>query len=337
LTAIYSSNSKSLNRRYSRVVGTGKCLPGQAISNDELSIRLAKNGVETSSEWIIARTGIEQRYFADADVTTSQLATEAARKALAAAGIAAKEVDLIIVATSTPDMIFPSTACLVQHQLGCPGGAAFDVQAVCAGFAYALAVADAMIQAGTAHCAVVIGAETFSRILDFNDRGTCVLFGDGAGAVVLKADSQPGILSTAIHADGSYSNILCTAGTISNGQITGHPFLTMDGQAVFKLAINVLESVALEVCKKAGVDIQSVDWLIPHQANVRIINATGKKLGVAPEKVVVTVSHHANTSAASIPMAIDAAVQDGRIKAGHHVLVEGVGGGFTWGAALIKF
>jgi 3-oxoacyl-[acyl-carrier-protein] synthase III len=337
LTAIDSSNSKSLTRPYSRVVGTGKCLPGPAISNDELSIRLAKNGVETSSEWIIARTGIEQRYFADADVTTSQLATDAARKALGAAGISAKEVDLIIVATSTPDMIFPSTACLVQHQLGCPGGAAFDVQAVCAGFAYALAVADAMIQAGTAQCAVVIGAETFSRILDFNDRGTCVLFGDGAGAVVLKADSQPGILSTAIHANGSYSNILCTAGTISNGQITGHPFLTMDGQAVFKLAINVLESVALEVCQKAGVDIQAVDWLIPHQANVRIINATGKKLGVAPEKVVVTVSHHANTSAASIPMAIDAAVQDGRIKAGHHVLVEGVGGGFTWGAALIKF
>jgi 3-oxoacyl-[acyl-carrier-protein] synthase III len=337
LSAHDSLNTKSSTPRYSRVVGTGKCLPGKAISNDELSIRLAKNGVETSSDWIVARTGIEQRYFADAEVTTSQLATDAARKALASAGITASDVDLIIVATSTPDMIFPSTACLVQRQLGCLGGAAFDVQAVCAGFAYAMSVADALIKAGTAQCAVVIGAEIFSRILDFNDRGTCVLFGDGAGAVVLKADSQPGILSTAIHADGSYSNILCTAGTITNGQVTGHPFLTMDGQAVFKLAVNVLESVALEVCQKAGVDVRSVDWLIPHQANVRIINATGKKLGVAPEKVVITVNHHANTSAASIPMAIDAAVQDGRIQTGQHVLVEGVGGGFTWGAALIKF
>ncbi len=332
-----SASISTSQRRYSRVVGTGKCLPGPAISNDELSLRLAKNGVETSNDWIVARTGIEQRYFADPDVTTSQLATQAARKALTAAGINCTEVDLIIVATSTPDMIFPSTACLVQQQLGCPGGAAFDVQAVCAGFAYALTVADAMIQAGSARCAVVIGAETFSRILDFNDRGTCVLFGDGAGAVVLKADQQPGVLSTAIHADGNYSHILCTAGAINKGQITGHPFLTMDGQAVFKLAVNVLESVALEVCQKANIDIQQVDWLIPHQANVRIINSTGKKLGVAPEKVVVTVSHHANTSAASIPMAIDAAVSDGRIQAGHHVLVEGVGGGFTWGAALIRF
>ncbi len=325
------------NRIYSRVVGTGKCLPGEPISNDMLSARLAKNGVETSHDWIVARTGIEQRYFAAANVTTSQLASDAARSALSAAGVAANEVDLIIVATSTPDMIFPSTACLVQQQLGCFGGAAFDVQAVCAGFAYALSVADAMIQTGAAHCAVVIGAEVFSRILDFNDRGTCVLFGDGAGAVVLKADHQPGVLATAIHADGSYNHILCTAGTIANGQVTGHPFLTMDGQAVFKLAVNVLEAVALEVCAKANFDVQTLDWLIPHQANVRIINATGKKLKVASEKVVVTVNSHANTSAASIPMAIDSAVKDGRIQAGHHVLVEGVGGGFTWGAALIRF
>ena len=321
---------------YSRLIGSGSCLPGAAVTNQDLALRLAQSGVETSDEWIVARTGITQRYLADPKTTTSQLGLAAAKQALAAAGVPASEVDLIIVATSTPDMIFPSTACLIQKELGCLGAAAFDVQAVCAGFAYAISVADALIRTGGAKTAVVIGAETFSRIMDWTDRGTCVLFGDGAGAVVLRADQHAGILSTAMHADGSYSDILCTAGTVSNGKVTGHPFLTMDGQAVFKLAVRVLESVALEVCAKANFPIAQVDWLIPHQANVRIINATGKKLGFSDDRVVATVALHANTSAASIPLALDCAMRDGRIKTGQHVLMEGVGGGFTWGAALVK-
>jgi 3-oxoacyl-[acyl-carrier-protein] synthase III len=322
--------------RYAKVIATGHCLPGQPVSNQALAQRLAKLGVETSNEWIVERTGIAQRYLASPDQTSSQLAVQAARMALGDAGMASNQVDLIIVATSTPDMIFPSTACFVQKALGNQGAAAFDVQAVCAGFAYAMSVADALIKAGTANTALVIGTETFSRILDWQDRGTCVLFGDGAGAVLMSASDQPGVLASALHADGDYTDILCAAGTVNNGVVTGHPFLTMDGQAVFKLAVRVLESVALEVCAKAQVPIGQVDWLIPHQANVRIIAATGKKLGFAPERVVISVDQHANTSAASIPLALDLAMRDGRIKAGHKVLLEGVGGGFTWGASLVQ-
>jgi 3-oxoacyl-[acyl-carrier-protein] synthase III len=323
-------------RTYARLVGVGSSLPEQVVSNQALAERLAQTGIETSDEWIIARTGIKQRYFAAADQTTSQLAAQAARNALAHAQLSVDAVDLIIVATSTPDMIFPSTACLVQRALGMSKGAAFDVQAVCSGFAYAVSVADGLIQAGTAKTAIVIGAETFSRILDFNDRGTCVLFGDGAGAIVLTADQKPGVLASAIHADGRHADILCTAGSVANGVVTGHPFLTMDGQAVFKLAVGVLDAVAREVCAKANVSLSEIDWLIPHQANVRIINATGKKLGLSESQVVITVDQHANTSAASIPLALDVAVKDGRIKPGHTVLLEGVGGGFTWGAALVQ-
>lgn len=317
-------------------MGTGSFLPGVPISNAQLADRLAQKGVETSDEWIVARTGIRQRHFVDENTTTSDLAVAAAERALQAAGLEAQQIDMIIVATSTPDMIFPSTATLVQKKLNAPGGAAFDVQAVCSGFAYAISIADAMIKAGSAERALVIGAESFSRILDFNDRGTCVLFGDGAGAVVLGASSEPGVLASALHADGRYADILCTAGSIDSGKVTGHPFLTMDGPAVFKLAVNVLESVAHEVCDKAGISTANIDWLIPHQANVRIINATGKKLGLSEDRVVVTVDRHANTSAASIPLALDEGVRSGRIKAGQHVLLQGVGGGFAWGAALLK-
>jgi 3-oxoacyl-[acyl-carrier-protein] synthase III len=321
---------------FARLTGTGSALPGTPVSNQALAQRLAIDGVETSDEWIIERTGIRQRYLADLTVTSSQLGVIAARNALAAAGIDAKQIDLIIVATSTPDFIFPSTACLVQRELGCAGAAAFDVQAVCSGFAYAIGVADALIRGGNARCALIIGSEVFSRIMDWSDRGTCVLFGDGAGAVILQADNQPGVLATAAHADGSYSNILCTAGNVSGGQVTGHPFLTMDGPAVFKLAVGVLDAVGREVCTKAGVALDQVDWLIPHQANVRIMNATAKKLGIPPQKVIFTVDQHANTSAASIPLALDVAMRDGRIKSGQHVLLEGVGGGFTWAAALLR-
>jgi len=321
---------------YSRIVGTGSYLPGEPVSNDTLARRLAARGIETSDEWIVARTGIRQRYLADPDVTTSQLATEAARRALEAANIEAADVDLIILATSTPDWVFPSAACLVQKALGAAGCAAFDVQAVCSGFVYAMSTADAMIRAGNARNALVIGAETFSRILDWSDRGTCVLFGDGAGAVVLQASSEPGILAARLHADGSYESILRTAGSVSGGNITGHPFLTMDGQAVFKLAVGVLDSVARETVAAAGLELDSIDWLIPHQANVRILNSTARKLGIPPDHVVVTVDLHANTSAASVPLALDVAVRDGRIRPGQHVLMEGVGGGFTWGAVLVR-
>jgi 3-oxoacyl-[acyl-carrier-protein] synthase III len=321
---------------YSQITGTGSYLPGEPVTNDVFAQRLAADGVETSNEWIVARTGIQQRYFASIDETTSFLATQAAKRALDMAKISSTQLDLIIVATSTPDMIFPSTACLVQAALGNSGAAAFDVQAVCSGFAYALATADAMIKAGNAKHALVIGAETFSRILDFSDRGTCVLFGDGAGAIVLSASDSPGVLATALHADGKHHDILCTAGSVSSGRVTGHPFLTMDGQAVFKLAVNVLESIAHEVCSKARFDISELDWLIPHQANVRILSATGKKLGLDPSKVIVTVDKHANTSAASIPLALDQAVRSKQICGGQTVLMQGVGGGFTWGAALVR-
>ncbi|HLT28149.1 MAG TPA: beta-ketoacyl-ACP synthase III [Zeimonas sp.] len=326
-----------MKHRHSRIVGTGSSLPPRIVTNHELVAQLGARGIDTSDEWIVARTGIRQRHIAAEGVTSSQLATEAARNALDAAGLAATDLDLIIVATSTPDFVFPSTACLVQKALGAPGGAAFDVQAVCTGFVYAFAVADSMIRTGLANRALVVGAEVFSRILDWNDRGTCVLFGDGAGAVVLAGADQPGVLAAKLHADGRHESILRTAGNVCNGEVTGHPYLTMDGQAVFKLAVSVLDTVARETLAEAGLPIEAVDWVIPHQANVRILNATARKLGLPMSKVVVTVDEHANTSAASIPLALDRAVRDGRIRAGQNVLMEGVGGGFTWGAALVRF
>ena len=319
---------------FARVAGTGSYLPGAPVTNDDLVAR----GIDTSDEWIAERTGIRSRHLAEADVAASQLAYEASIRAIEAAGCQPSDIDLIIVATSTPDYIFPSTATLLQAKLGISnGGAAFDLQAVCAGFAYALTAAEKFICSGSHRRALVVGAEVFSRILDWNDRGTCVLFGDGAGAVVLEAAEQPGILATAMHADGSQNGILNVPGQICGGQVTGDPFLRMDGQAVFKFAVRVLADVAEEVCHNAGIQTGDVDWLIPHQANIRIIEATGKKLGVDRSRVIVTVDRHGNTSAASVPLALDEAVRDGRIKRGQKVLLEGVGGGFTWGAALLEF
>ena len=318
---------------FARLIGTGSCLPGNPVTNDDLAAR----GIDTNDEWITTRTGIRSRYLAPAGTTSSELGLIAAQRALEMAGINAATIDLIIVATSTPDFIFPSTACLIQGRLGNKGATAFDVQAVCSGFAYAIGIADKFIRSGSHKRALVIGAEVFSRILDWQDRGTCVLFGDGAGAVVLEASEKPGILATAMHADGSQSGILNVPGQICGGQVTGDPFLRMDGQAVFKFAVRVLAEVAEEVCATANVSTGDIDWLIPHQANIRIIEATGKKLGVDRSKVIVTVDRHGNTSAASVPLALDEAVRDGRIQRGHKVLVEGVGGGFTWGAALLEF
>ena len=318
---------------YARITGTGSYLPGDAVSNTELAAR----GIDTSDEWIVTRTGIRSRHLAPAGTTASQLGCEAARRALEMAGVEATALDLIIVATSTPDFIFPSTACLIQAQLGNKGATAFDVQAVCAGFAYALGIAEKFIRSGSHKRALVIGAEVFSRILDWQDRGTCVLFGDGAGAVVLEAAETPGILATAMHADGSYAGILNVPGQISRGQVTGDPFLRMDGQAVFKFAVRVLAEVAQEVCAAAEMDSAEIDWLIPHQANIRILESTAKKLGLSMGKVVTTVSAHGNTSAASVPLALDTAIRDGRVQRGHKIMLEGVGGGFTWGAVLLQF
>ncbi|HEY5761765.1 MAG TPA: beta-ketoacyl-ACP synthase III [Rhodocyclaceae bacterium] len=318
---------------FARLTGVGSQLPDQCVSNDDLVAR----GVDTNDEWVVSRTGIRTRYLAAEGQATSDLAADAARKALNNAGVAADAVDLIIVATSTPDQVFPSTACVLQRKLGNRSATAFDIQAVCSGFVYALSIAEKFIQSGTHRCALVIGAEVFSRILDWNDRATCVLFGDGAGAVVLQADNKPGILASALHADGSYSGILSVPGQVQAGQVVGDPFLRMDGQAVFKLAVRVLAEVAQEVCAAAGRSTDSIRWLIPHQANVRILDATAKKLGVDPSRVVVTVDRHANTSAASVPLALDVAVRDGRIQRGDSVLLEGVGGGFTWGAVLLDF
>lgn len=322
--------------RFARIVGTGSALPVRSVSNADLVAELGERGIETSDEWIVERTGIRNRYLASGGETTATLGALAGRRALDAAGKGAADVDLLIVATSTPDQIFPSTACLIQRELGAFGGAAFDVQAVCAGFVYALATADSMIRSGLARCALVIGAETFSTILDWSDRTSCVLFGDGAGAVVLVADQAPGILSTALHADGRHASTLCTTGSIRQGKIVGHPFLKMDGQAVFKLAVTVLDSVAREVLDKASMAVDDLDWLIPHQANIRILQATGRRLGIDVERVVVTLDRHANTSAASVPLAFDVAVRDGRIQPGQHVLLQGVGGGFAWGAVLLR-
>jgi|UniRef100_UPI0035B4200C 3-oxoacyl-[acyl-carrier-protein] synthase-3 len=322
-------------RRYSRITGTGSFLPPKRLSNAELAAQLAKNGIETSDEWIVERTGIRARHFAEPGVTSSDLGTEAARRALEAAGVQASELDLIIVATSTPDMVFPSVAAILQNKIGANGCAAFDVQAVCSGFVYALSVADAMIQTGVASKALVVGAEVFSRIIDFKDRTTCVLFGDGAGAVVLEASETPGILASDLHADGKHVDILCTPGHVSGGQVLGDPFLKMDGQAVFKLAVGVLEEAARAVLAKAGKQDSDIDWLIPHQANIRIMTGTAKKLKLPMDKVIVTVDQHGNTSAASIPLALDEGVRSGRVKKGDLVMLEGVGGGFTWGAVLL--
>lgn len=318
---------------FSRIAGVGSFLPGAPVSNDDLVAR----GVDTSDDWISTRTGIRTRHLAPAGTSSSDLALEASRKALAAAAIGADEIDLIIVATSTPDFIFPSTACLLQSKLGNHTAMSFDVQAVCAGFVYALTIADKFIRSGSHKKALVVGAETFSRILDWDDRTTCVLFGDGAGAVVLEASEKPGILATVAHADGAFNEILQVPGSLCGGKVVGDPFLRMDGQAVFKFAVRVLAETAHECCALAGVGPATIDWLVPHQANIRIIEATAKKAGLTMDKVVVTVDRHGNTSAASIPLALDAAVRDGRVQRGQKVLLEGIGGGFTWGAALLEF
>jgi len=323
--------------RYSRITGTGSFLPPQRVTNEELATQLAAKGVETSDEWIVARTGIRARHFAAPDVTSGDLGVEAAKRALEAAGRQPADIDLIIVATSTPDMVFPSSAAILQHKLGIAGCPAFDVQAVCSGFVYALTIADAMIRTGSASRALVIGAEVFSRILDFTDRTTCVLFGDGAGAVVLEASETPGILASDLHADGKHVGILCVPGTVSGGKVIGDPLLKMDGQAVFKLAVGVLEDAARATLEKAGKTEADIDWLIPHHANIRIMQGTAKKLKMSLEKLVVTVHEHGNTSAASIPLALDDAVRSGKVKKGDTLMLEGVGGGFTWGAVLLDF
>ncbi len=325
--------------KYSRIVGTGSCLPPHRVTNAELAAKLAEKGLETSDEWIVSRSGISARHFADDGVMSSDLAVTAAQQALQMAGLQPNDIDLIILATSTPDFLggFPSTACVVQRKLGITNHCgALDVQAVCSGFVYALSVADSFIKSGMHKRALVIGAEVFSRILDFNDRTTCVLFGDGAGAVVLAASDEPGILASRLHADGRHTDILCVPGNVAGGAVAGSAFLTMDGQAVFKLAVSVLEKVAHEALEAAGMQSSQIDWLIPHQANIRIMQGTAKKLGLPLEKMVVTVDQHGNTSAASIPLALDAAMRDGRIQSGQHLMMEGVGGGFTWGAVLAR-
>jgi 3-oxoacyl-[acyl-carrier-protein] synthase-3 len=315
---------------YSRIAGTGSYLPPTVLSNDELSKR-----VDTTDSWIQERTGIRQRHIADKAQASSDLALEASRRALEAAGVTAAEIDLIIVATSTPDYVFPSTACLLQAKLGVKGCAAFDMQAVCSGFVYALATADSLMKNGIYKKALVVGAEVFSRILDWKDRSTCVLFGDGAGAVVLTAAAKPGVHASVLHADGSLSGILSVPGNVCGGAVVGSAFLQMQGNQVFKVAVRVLDECAREVVAAAGMALEDIDWLIPHQANVRILEATAKRLGLPRDRLVVTVDHHANTSAASVPLALDEYVRAGKIKAGHKVLLQGVGGGFTWGASLV--
>lgn len=318
---------------YSRIAGTGSYLPEKILTNHDLA-----KMVDTSDDWIVSRTGISERHIAADNETTSDLAFHAAQRAIEMADVDPQEIDLIIVATTTPDMVFPSTACILQDKLGIKsGGAAFDLQAVCGGFVYALTVADQFIRNGTSRCALVVGAEIFSRLLDWNDRTTCVLFGDGAGAVVVKAGSEPGIISTHLHADGSYRGMLGVSATINNGKIKGRPYVEMDGGAVFKFAVKVLDEVVEETLEKNGLKKSDVTWLVPHQANTRIIQATAKKLGMSMDNVVVTVNKHGNTSAASIPLALDTAVRDGRIKSGETVLMEGVGGGFTWGSVLVRW
>jgi 3-oxoacyl-[acyl-carrier-protein] synthase-3 len=321
-----------VSNRYSRIVGTGSYLPEKVITNRDLEL-----AVDTTDEWIYTRTGIRQRHVAADDQKTSDLALEAGRRALEAAGISAADLDLIVMATTTPDMVFPSTACLLQAKLGARNCPAFDVQAVCSGFVYGLSTADHFLRSGAYRNALVVGAEIYSRILDWSDRATCVLFGDGAGAVVLRGDSTPGILSSHLHADGSYSNLLSVPGTVSGGKVSGRPLLQMDGSGVFKFAVKALDDLVEETLIANKLQKSDIDWLVPHQANIRIIQASAKKLGLSMEKVVVTVDRHANTSAASIPLALDEAARDGRIRQGQLVLLEAVGGGFTWGAALVKW
>ena len=323
--------------RHARITGTGSSLPPLRLTNDDMVARLAARGVETSDDWIVERTGIRARHFVADGVYASDLAEDACRSAMQAAGVSPSEIDLIIVATSTPDMVFPSTAAILQHKLGIAGCPVFDVQAVCSGFIYALTVADAMIKTGGANKALVVGSEVFSRLLNFDDRTTCVLFGDGAGAVVIEASDRPGILATDIHADGKHAGILCVPGHVSGGQILGDPMLRMDGQAVFKLAVGVLEETARVSLAKAGKTAADIDWLIPHQANIRIMQSTARKLKLPMDKVVVTVDEHGNTSAASIPLALDHAVRAGQVKPGQTLMLEGVGGGFTWGSVLLDF
>jgi 3-oxoacyl-[acyl-carrier-protein] synthase III len=315
---------------YSRIAGTGSYLPSRVMTNAEFAARL-----DTSDAWIRSRTGIVQRHIADKDQTSSDLALEASRKALQAANLSAEDIDLIVVATSTPDYVFPSTACLLQAKLGVKGSAAFDVQAVCSGFVYGLATADSFIRNRMARSALVVGAEVFSRILDWNDRGTCVLFGDGAGAVVLVSSDKPGIHASVLRADGSQAGLLSVPGNVCGGAVVGSPFLQMNGQAVFKFAVKVLEESARETVAAADMTLADIDWLIPHQANVRILDATARKLGVPHDKLVVTVDHHGNTSAASVPLALDEYVRANKIRRGHRVLLQGVGGGFTWGSTLV--
>ena len=317
---------------YARIAGTGSYLPAKVLTNRDL-----ESTIDTTDEWIRARTGISQRHIAADGETTSDLALHASRKALEAAEISPADIDLIIVATTTPDMVFPGTACILQSKLGIKSCPAFDVQAVCSGFVYALAIADQFVRSGQYRNALVVGAEIYSRILDWKDRGTCVLFGDGAGAVVLKRSAEPGILASKLHADGSHARLLCVPGTVSGGQVSGRPLVQMDGGAVFKFAVTVLDQLVGEVLAECGLEMSDIDWLVPHQANIRIIQSTARKLGLSMEKVVVTVDRHANTSAASIPLALDGAVRDGRIRPGQHVLMEAVGGGFTWGAVLAKW
>jgi 3-oxoacyl-[acyl-carrier-protein] synthase III len=324
---------------YSKIIGTGSYLPPKRVTNQDLTIQLAEKGIETSDEWIMSRSGIAARHYAEPTMQSSDLAVEASRRALEMAGLNPDDVDLIIVATSTPDYFggFPSTACVVQRKLGIKNGcAAVDVQAVCSGFVYAVSIADSFIKSGMHKNVLIIGAEVFSRILNFEDRTTCVLFGDGAGAIVLTASGEPGILATKLHADGSHGDILCVPGSVRGGILEGSAFLYMDGPAVFKLAVSVLDKVANEVLKAADMTAAQIDWLIPHQANIRIMQGTAKKLGLPLEKMVVTVDQHGNTSAASIPLALDTAVRDGRVKPGQNVMMEGVGGGFTWGAVLAR-
>jgi 3-oxoacyl-[acyl-carrier-protein] synthase-3 len=323
---------------YSKIVGTGSYLPPKRVTNDELAQQLAQKGIETSDEWIVSRSGISARHYAEPDVLSSDLAVLASQRALEAAKLQPNDIDLIILASSTPDHLggFPSTACVVQRKLGITNGAAaMDVQAVCSGFVYAMSVADSFIKSGAHKNVLVIGAEVFSRILNFEDRTTCVLFGDGAGAIVMSASSEPGVRASKLHADGSHGHILCVPGNVNDGVLAGSAYLYMDGPAVFKLAVSVLDKVAREVLQQAQVDAAEIDWLVPHQANIRIMQGTAKKLGLPLDKMVVTVNEHGNTSAASIPLALDQAVRDGRIQSGHNVMMEGVGGGFTWGAVLV--
>lgn len=317
---------------YSRIIGTGSYLPEKILTNQDL-----ESMVDTSDEWIRTRTGITQRHIAGEGQTASDLAMYASQNAMKAADVTSKDIDLIIVATTTPDMVFPSTACILQNKLGIENCPAFDVQAVCSGFVYALATADMFVSSGKCRNALVVGSEIYSKIIDWSDRSTCVLFGDGAGAVVLSQSKEPGILSTHLHASGSYSNILSVPGSISGGKIQGNPYINMEGNTVFKFAVKVLEEVVQEAVSKNNLQTTDIDWLVPHQANIRIIQSTAKKLGIPMDRVVVAVDKHGNTSAASIPLALDIAVRDGRIQSDQLVLLEGVGGGFTWGAVLLRW